>query len=64
MHPAVMMARDPQGGLRDPFMRITLLAAAVAFLLVYAWLLVVRLRTLRVADGIAELARERDLALS
>jgi len=64
MHPAVMMSRDPQGGLRDPSMRITLLAAAVAFLLVYTWLLLVRLRTLRVADGVAELARERDLAAS
>ena len=31
MHPAVMMSRDPQGGLRDPLMRVTLLVAAVAF---------------------------------
>jgi hypothetical protein len=36
----------------------------VAFLLVYAWLLLVRLRTLRVADGVAELAREREFAAS
>lgn len=64
MHPAVMMSRDPQGGLRDPFMRVTLLVAALAFLLVYAWLLVVRLRTLRVADEVAELSRERDLVVS
>jgi heme exporter protein C len=64
MHPAVMMSRDPQGGLRDPFMRLTLLVAATAFLLVYAWLLLVRLRTLRLADRVAELARERELAAS
>jgi hypothetical protein len=35
-----------------------LLVAAVAFVLVYAWLLLVRLRTLRVADGVVELERE------
>ena len=58
VHPAVMMARDPQGGLRDPMMRITLAAAAAAFVLTYAWLLLVRMRSLRIADELEQLQRE------
>jgi len=57
IHPAVMMSRDPQGGLRDPWMRFTLLVAALTFLLVYAWLLLVRVRALRIADEVERLHR-------
>ena len=56
-----MMSRDPQGGLRDPAMRLTLLVSALAFLLTYAWLLLVRLRSLRVAEEVERLHREARL---
>lgn len=58
IHPAVMMARDPQGGLRDPMMRVTLFTAAAAFVFTYLWLLLVRMRSLRVADEIERLHRD------
>jgi heme exporter protein C len=58
IHPAVMMSRDPQGGLRDPMMRVTLLVAAAAFVLTFSWLLLVRMRSLRVCDELAELERQ------
>ena len=61
IHPAVMMSRDPQGGLRDPAMRLTLLVSALAFLLTYAWLLLVRVRSLRVAEEVERLHREARL---
>jgi hypothetical protein len=53
----VMMSRDPQGGLRDPMMRVTLLVSAAAFVLTFAWLLLVRIRSLRVSDELADLER-------
>ena len=62
MHPAVMMSRDPQGGLRDPMMRTTLFVAAAAFLLTFAWLLLVRIRASRVADEVERLHRERRIS--
>jgi heme exporter protein C len=58
IHPAVMMSKDPQGGLRDPAMRYTLLVSAVAFLLTYSWLLLVRVRSLRVGEEVERLHRE------
>jgi heme exporter protein C len=57
IHPAVMMSRDPQGGLRDPMMGVTLMAAGVTFVLVYAWLLLVRMRWLRISEQIERLQR-------
>lgn len=62
IHPAVMMSKDPQGGLRDPSMRYALLVAAVAFLLTYSWFVVVRLRTLRVAEEVERLHRDARIA--
>jgi heme exporter protein C len=62
IHPAVMMSRDPQGGLRDPAMRYTLLVSAASFLLTYCWLVVVRLRSLRVAEDLERLHREARIA--
>jgi len=62
IHPAVMMSRDPQGGLRDPMMRYTLLVSALAFLLLYCWLVAVRLRSLRVAEEVERLHRDAQIA--
>lgn len=62
IHPAVMMSKDPQGGLRDPMMGVTLLVAAGAFLCVYLWLVLIRMRSLRVAIGIERLHRDHRLA--
>jgi hypothetical protein len=39
-------------------MRTTLLVSAVAFLLTYSWLLLVRVRSLRVAEEVERLHRE------
>ncbi len=58
IHPAVMMSKDPGGGLRDPMMRITLLVSAGAFLLLFTWLVLIRMRALRIEEGIEELDRE------
>jgi len=58
IHPAVMMAREGQGGIRDPMMGVTLMSAAAAFALVFAWLLVVRMRWLNVGEQIERLYRE------
>lgn len=62
IHPAVMMSKDPQGGLRDPMMRVTLLVAAVAFLCLFFWLLLIRMRSLRVASEIERLHRDNRIA--
>jgi heme exporter protein C len=59
IHPAVMMSRDPQGGLRDPMMGVTLMVSAAAFALTYAWLTLVRLRWLRVSDEVERLYARR-----
>jgi hypothetical protein len=58
----VMMSRDPQGGLRDPMMRTTLFVAAATFVLTFLWLLLVRIRSSRVADEIERI--HRDLRIS
>ncbi len=62
IHPAVMISRDPQGGLRDPMMGVTLMTAGAAFALTYVWLLLVRVRWLRISEQIEQLERQgRDL---
>src|SRR5213593_2989403 len=57
IHPAVMMSRDPQGGLRDPMMGVTLMTAGAAFALTYVWLLLVRVRWLCISEQIEQLER-------
>ena len=59
IHPAVMMSKDAQGGLRDPMMRWTLLVAAGTFLLTFTWLVLIRMRGLRIEGEIEELHRKR-----
>ncbi len=62
IHPAVMMSKNADGGLKDPMMGVTLLVTAATFLLVFLWLTLVRLRALRVEDEIERLHRERQPA--
>ena len=62
IHPKVMMSPDPNAGLRDPMMRTTLLVAAIAFLLIYGWLLLVRVRSSRVADEVERLHHANRIA--
>jgi heme exporter protein C len=62
IHPAVLVTRQGGHGLEDPRMVITLLVAMVAFTLLFAWLLMLRLATLSVRSRLA--AAERDLNLA
>jgi heme exporter protein C len=57
IHPAVLMTREGKTGLVDPTMRLTLFWNGIAFLLLFAWLVGVRLRGLRIEDTIEELQR-------
>jgi heme exporter protein C len=57
IHPAVIVRREGGTGLTDPSMRVALIVAAVAVLLLEAWLIAVRMRMQRVADEAAELRR-------
>jgi hypothetical protein len=57
IHPAVIVRREGGSGLTDPSMRLALVVAGVAFLLLAAWLIAIRMRMQRVADEAAELRR-------
>lgn len=58
IHPAVLNVPESRGGLGDPTMRWTLYVSAIAFALLAFWMILVRLRTLRVEDEIEALHRE------
>jgi heme exporter protein C len=58
IHPAVIRNREGGSGLSDPMMGWTLALAGVAFLLLFAWLVQVRVRLLRVEDELDRLDRE------
>ena len=59
IHPAVLRARPGQeSGLRDPMMGVTLATSTVAMLLLGAWLVMLRIRTERLAAEVASLRRD------
>jgi heme exporter protein C len=58
IHPAVLNVPESRGGLADPMMRWTLYVSALAFALLALWMILVRLRTIRVEDEIEALHRE------
>lgn len=58
IHPAVLNVPESRGGLADPTMRATLYVSALAFALLALWMILVRLRTIRVEDEIEALHRE------
>ena len=55
MHPSVLGNRE--GGLADPWMRVTLYVASLAMALVAAWLMVIRVRAERLGEEVAALRR-------
>jgi heme exporter protein C len=59
IHPAVIIAKDPDAGLKDPMMGWTLLVANVALALLFAWLVSLRMRLMRVDEELAAIALER-----
>jgi heme exporter protein C len=59
IHPAVVIAKDPDAGLKDPIMGWTLLASNIALALFFTWLAWLRARLLRVDEEVAALGLER-----
>jgi heme exporter protein C len=57
IHPAVLTTKEGGAGLTDPTMRATLYVSAVAMLLLAAWLVRLRARTLRLEAETASLRR-------
>src|SRR3989441_6865160 len=57
MHPAVIARNEGGSGLVDPWMRIALVVSAVALILVGSWLMQLRVRASRLAEGMAALRR-------
>src|SRR5215468_1402314 len=49
IHPAVLANKEGGSGLTDPMMRTTLYVSSIAFLLLAAWLVLLRMRTERLA---------------
>ncbi len=58
IHPAVLVTRQGEHGLEDPRMLATLLVATIAFSLLFAWLLWLRVATLTARSRIATMHRE------
>ena len=58
IHPAVMINKDPEAGLKDPSMIWALLVANVAMALLFDWLVSLRMRLLRIDREIAALDLE------
>lgn len=55
IHPAVMLAKEKDAGLKDPLMGVTLMVSGVALALLFTWLVSLRARLARVDDTIARL---------
>jgi heme exporter protein C len=62
IHPAVLVTREGGRGLQDARMVATLGVATVAFTVLFAWLLSLRLTTIRLGSRLEELGREIALA--
>jgi heme exporter protein C len=58
IHPAVMIAEDPDAGLKDPLMGWTLLVSSIALALLYTWLVSLRARLARIDELVAAIALE------
>lgn len=58
IHPAVMIAKDPEAGLKDPSMVWALVVANVAMALLFDWLVALRTRLLRIDREVAMLEME------
>ena len=62
IHPAVITRNQGGSGLVDPWMRAGLGVSALALILLAAWLVVLRVRTARLADEVAVLRRQAEVA--
>ncbi len=58
IHPAVITRNEGGSGLVDPWMHAGLGVSALALVLLAAWLVVIRMRTTRLAEEVAALRRE------
>src|SRR6266446_4344368 len=58
IHPAVITRNEGGSGLVDPWMRVGLVVSALALVLLAAWLVMIRMRTTRLAEEVAALRRE------
>ena len=58
VHPSVITRNEGGSGLVDPWMRAGLGVSALALVLLAAWLVVIRMRTTRLAEEVAALRRE------
>jgi heme exporter protein C len=58
VHPAVMLAKDEDAGLKDPLMGWTLLVSALALGLLFTWLVSLRTRLLAVDEEVAAIQLE------
>jgi len=58
IHPAVMLAKEPDAGLKDPTMKIALLVSGLALALLFTWLVSLRMRLQKVDDELARLNLE------
>lgn len=58
VHPAVMLSKDPNAGLHDPMMRLTLTISGLALALLFTWLVSIRMRLARIDDEISTWAEE------
>jgi heme exporter protein C len=58
IHPQVI--RNPEGGIQEPAMRITLGLCMIAFLLLFTWLWALRTRVLRLSERIDALVADSE----
>ena len=58
IHPAVMLAKDPDAGLKEPIMAWAVLSANVAVALLFVWLVWLRTRLLAIDEETAVLGYE------
>jgi heme exporter protein C len=58
VHPAVMLAKDEDAGLKDPLMGWTLLVSAIALGLLFTWLVSLRARLLETDEAVAAIHLE------
>jgi len=58
IHPAVIQNRDGSSGLADPRMQLAFTICLVAFFLLFAWLLWIRINNLRLQDDLEDLRQQ------
>jgi heme exporter protein C len=62
IHPAVMLAKEQNAGLKDPTMKLTLLISGIALALLFTWLVSLRVRLARVDEELTRLGFQEEPA--